>query len=59
MCELVDTCPYYKGLFEMPEEYRQRYCHCEYRWCGRYLRFIAVERERLTHFKGRLQQDEG
>ncbi len=34
-CELTGACPYYKGLFDMPEQYRKQYCRRNYLWCGR------------------------
>ena len=49
-CELAGSCLYYKGTFEMPEEYREQYCCQDYRWCGRYLAYAALERERQTRF---------
>ena len=49
-CELAGSCLYYKGTFEMPEEYREQYCCRNYRWCGRYLTYAALERERQTRF---------
>lgn len=57
-CELVSRCPYHQGLFDMPEEYRQRCCRCEFQLCGRYLTYVAVERERQIRFGGKRQKDE-
>ena len=34
----------------MPEEYREQYCRRDYLWCGRYLTYAALERERQTRF---------
>jgi len=51
-CELAGTCPYCEGLFDMPEEYREQYCRHEYKWCGRYLTYVAMEGERQARFAG-------
>jgi hypothetical protein len=33
-CELQSSCPYYEGLIDMPEEYKEQYCRGKYQWCG-------------------------
>jgi hypothetical protein len=50
-CELVSTCPYYTGMIDMPEGCREEYCRGEYGWCGRYLAWSALERERNFRFR--------
>jgi hypothetical protein len=49
-CELMPTCPYFNDEFqeapEMTAGLKERYCRGEYAWCGRYMAFKALERER-------------
>jgi hypothetical protein len=49
-CELQSSCPYYEGLIDMPEEYKEQYCRNDYQWCGRYQTYIAVEKTRKVLF---------
>jgi hypothetical protein len=50
-CELASTCPYFEGLSDMLEEYREQYCQDEYQWCGRYMTYSAMEKERQIRFR--------
>ena len=49
-CELLATCPFFndnaQNTFEMAETYKVQYCKGNYPWCGRYMVFKAVEREK-------------
>jgi len=49
-CELLDTCPYYNGIADMSEYFREAYCRRDYRWCGRYMVWKNLERERTSRF---------
>ncbi len=51
-CKLEQMCPYYLGVLDIPEEYKEQYCRGEYQWCGRYLTYVTVERERHARFGG-------
>ena len=49
-CELLSTCPFFNDkagdTFEMADIHKEQYCRGEYPWCGRYMVFKALERER-------------
>jgi len=49
-CELLNTCPFFNneayGATEMTKKLKEAYCHGEFGWCGRYMTFKAMERER-------------
>lgn len=49
-CELLSTCLFFNdGMHEMSgmtELDKERYCKGDYTWCGRYMVFKALERER-------------
>jgi hypothetical protein len=49
-CELISTCPYYTGMIDMPERWKEEYCRGEYGRCGRYMFWSALERERNFRF---------
>ncbi|MBI2329626.1 MAG: hypothetical protein HYU85_08375 [Chloroflexi bacterium] len=57
-CELVSSCPYFLGTAEMPESYREEYCGSEYQRCGRYMVWIALERERNSRFNLEISEGE-
>ena len=45
-CELLPTCPFFNdSMYELAEMDKERYCKEDYRWCGRYMAFKAIERE--------------
>ena len=49
-CELLATCPYFNGEFkegpELAKRLEEEYCRSEYKWCGRYQAYKALERDR-------------
>ncbi len=49
-CELVATCPFFNDrrhwMSEMTDADRERYCKGDYNWCGRYMTFKALQKER-------------
>ena len=49
-CELLSTCPFFndrmQDMSEMTETYKEQYCKGDYAWCGRYMVFKALEREK-------------
>lgn len=47
ICELANKCPYYQGYVHMSAELKEQYCRGDYRWCGRYMGFQALESERF------------
>ncbi len=57
-CELVNSCPYFIGTAEMPECYREEYCRSEYQRCGRYMRWIALKRERNSRLSLKISEGE-
>jgi len=48
-CELMDMCPYCNSG-DMPESLKEDFCLGDFQWCGRYMIYIAVERERSLRF---------
>lgn len=48
-CELRSRCPFFndsgQDVSEMAEMDKERYCRGDYRWCGRYMVFKALEGE--------------
>ncbi len=57
-CELVNSCPYFMGTLEMPECYREEFCRSDYQRCGRYMIWIAMERERNSRFNPEISKGE-
>jgi len=50
-CLLLDACPFFNdNLYEMAEDYKEKHCKGDFQWCGRYMVYIAVERERSLRF---------
>lgn len=51
-CELLATCPCFndrtQNTFEMTEIDKEQYCKGDYPWCGRYMVFKALEREKSS-----------
>lgn len=46
-CELLSTCPFFNDcMYEMAEKDKEQYCKEDYSWCGRYITFMALEKER-------------
>ncbi len=44
-CELLATCPFFNfSIDELALTYKEQYCKGDYRWCGRYMGFKALER---------------
>lgn len=56
-CELLNTCPYYNGVVEMPESVKGEYCKGNHRWCGRYMIYRDLERERRSRFNLKSAQE--
>jgi len=45
-CLLLDACPFFNdSLYEMAEDYKEKYCKGDFAWCGRYMVFKALEGE--------------
>jgi len=51
-CELLPTCPFFndrmQDMSEMTETYKEQYYKGDYAWCGRYMVFKALEREKSS-----------
>jgi hypothetical protein len=45
-CVLMSICPYYNGRADMAESYKRQYCRRGYLWCGRYMLYTRLEKER-------------
>jgi len=51
-CELLATCPFFNlSIDELALTYKEQYCKGDYRWCGRYMAFKALERIKEQYAK--------
>ena len=48
-CELLTSCPFFKDpTYMMAEMDKEQYCQGDYGWCGRYMAFKVLAREKKT-----------
>jgi len=57
-CELLSTCPFFNDktqeMSELTEMLKEDYCYGNFAWCGRYMAYRALERDRETEEKPEL-----